>query len=302
MSACILVLGPRGQVGTALLRALAPLGPVVAWDRLDGGDLADPQRLHDAVLALRPRAIVNAAAYTAVDQAESEPELAELINAQAPAALARAAQTLGAWLVHYSTDYVFAGDGEQPWCEGDATSPLNVYGQTKWLGEQAVQANCERHLVFRTSWVYGLVGANFAKTMVRLALQRERLQVVDDQMGAPTGAALIADVSAHALRQAMSNEALAGLYHLAAAQTCSWHGYALHVIERAKGLRPDWTWAVKEVAAVDSSAFASAAKRPLNSRLDTSRLRETFGLNLPPWQFGVDQFLRAWFAVHAPEQ
>lgn len=302
MTGPILLLGPHGQVGTELQRALAPLGPVVAWDRTQGGDLSDPQRLRDAVMTLRPRAIVNAAAYTAVDRAESEPELADVINAQAPAALAQAAQALGAWLLHYSTDYVFPGTGEQAWQEGDATAPLNVYGQTKRAGEQVIQAVCARHLVFRTSWVYGLVGSNFAKTMVRLATQRERLQVVADQVGAPTGAALIADVSAHALRQAMHNETLAGLYHLAAAQTCSWHAYAQYVIERAQQLRPDWTWAVQEIAPVDSAAFATAAKRPLNSRLDTRRLREAFGLDLPDWQVGVDQMLRAWLGVNAPER
>ena len=301
MTAPILLLGPNGQVGSALRQALAPLGPLVAWDRAQGGDLAQPQRLREAVLALQPRAIVNAAAYTAVDRAETDPAGAELINAQAPAALAEAARDLDIQLVHYSTDYVFSGQGTQAWREDDATAPLNVYGQTKRHGEEAISSTAPRHLIFRTSWVYGLLGSNFAKTMVRLALQRERLQVVSDQVGAPTGAALIAEVTAHALRQAWAGQLASGTYHLAAAGACSWHDYATHVIARARALRPDWAWAVREIAAVDSSAFETAAQRPLNSRLSTAKLSQATGLQMPAWQAGVDHMLETWLRVQAPE-
>lgn len=301
MTSPILLLGPTGQVGSALQRALAPLGPVLCWGRAQGGDLSRPEALRDAVMALRPRAIVNAAAYTAVDRAEQEPAAAETINAHAVAALAEAARALNVWLVHYSTDYVFPGTGDRAWCEGDAPSPLNVYGQTKWQGEQAVQTLAPHHLVFRTSWVYGLLGGNFAKTMVRLALQREQLQVVSDQVGAPTGADLIADVTAQALHQAWAGTLAPGLYHLAAAGGCSWFDYASHVIARAQTLRSDWAWRVQEIVPVDSSAFATAACRPLNSRLDTRKLEAATHLVMPQWSTGVDQMLEAWLRTRAPD-
>lgn len=297
----ILLLGPTGQVGSALQRALAPLGPVLCWGRAQGGDLSQPESLRDAVMALRPRAIVNAAAYTAVDRAEQEPAAAETINARAVAALAEAARVLDIWVVHYSTDYVFPGTGDHAWREVDAPAPLNVYGKTKWLGEQALQSLAPRHLVFRTSWVYGLLGGNFAKTMVRLALQREQLQVVSDQVGAPTGADLIADVTAHALHQAWAGTLAPGLYHLAAAGGCSWYDYASHVIARAQTLRSDWAWRVQEIVPVDSSAFATAAHRPLNSRLDTRKLEVATHLVMPQWSTGVDQMLEAWLRTRAPD-
>jgi dTDP-4-dehydrorhamnose reductase len=218
-----------------------------------------------------------------------------LINATTVGELARQAQVLGAWLVHYSTDYVFDGSGSRPWLESDAPAPLNVYGQTKLEGERWVQQACERHLVFRTSWVYGARGGNFARTMLRLAAERDKLQVIDDQIGAPTGADLLADVTALALRQvcapAAQGVALTGLYHLAAAGQTSWHGYASHVIEQARLRKPELDLRVREVAAVASNAFPTAARRPHNSRLDTHRIRQAFGLNLPHWQEGVDRML-----------
>ena len=294
----ILLLGKGGQVGWELQRSLAPLGQVVAldWDSVDGcGDFTRPQQLLQTVRSLAPQVIVNAAAHTAVDKAESEPELARLINATTVGELARQAQALGAWLVHYSTDYVFDGSGSRPWLEGDAPAPLNVYGQTKLEGERLVQQSCERHLVFRTSWVYGARGGNFARTMLRLAAERDKLQVIDDQIGAPTGADLLADVTALALRQvcaqAAQGVALAGLYHLTAAGQTSWHGYASHVIEQARLRKPELDLRVREVAAVASNAFPTAARRPHNSRLDTHRIRQAFGLNLPHWQEGVDRML-----------
>lgn len=286
----IVLLGAQGQLGWELQRSLAPLGQLHALDRRSA-DLADPAQLVRTVRALRPDVVVNAAAHTAVDQAESEPGLAHTINAAAPAALAQLAAELGAWLVHYSTDYVFDGSGTRAWQEGDATGPLNVYGRSKREGEQAIAASGCQHLIFRTSWVYAARGGNFAKTMLRLAQERERLTVIDDQHGAPTGADLIADVSAHALRMALAQPALAGLYHLVAAGETSWHGYAQHAIAQARALRPELAWTVQDIAAVPSSALATPARRPHNSRLDTRKLQQAFGLTLPPWQQGVDRLL-----------
>jgi dTDP-4-dehydrorhamnose reductase len=292
----ILLLGKNGQVGQALERALAPLagpGELLALDRNNGGDLAQLNALAATVRQLSPQVIVNAAAYTAVDKAESEPDQARLINALAPEVLAKEAQALGAWLVHYSTDYVFDGSGTRPWVETDATAPLNVYGQTKLEGERLIQAHCTRHLILRTSWVYAAHGSNFAKTMLKLAQERERLTVIDDQWGAPTGAELLATVTAAVLRQIglAGNEALAGLYHLAASGETTWHAYASHVISQAKALRPDLPWAVQEIAPVPSSAFVTAAVRPHNSRLNTAKLQAAFGINLPDWRQGVDELL-----------
>jgi dTDP-4-dehydrorhamnose reductase len=287
----ILLLGPNGQVGWELQRSLSPLGELVAMDRRNGGDLTDLDGLVRTIETLRPDLIVNAAAYTAVDKAESEPELAHTINARAPAVLAQAAQAGGALLVHYSTDYVFDGSGTAPWTEDAPTGPLNVYGQSKLEGEKAIQASGCRHLIFRTSWVYAARGGNFAKTMLRLAQEREQLTVIDDQWGAPTGADLIADVTAHALRQVQRDHSCSGLHHLAAAGETSWHGYASFVLQTARSLQPDLLLKAQAIKPVPSTAFATAARRPLNSRLNTSRLRNTFALTLPPWQSGVQRML-----------
>jgi dTDP-4-dehydrorhamnose reductase len=292
----ILLLGKNGQVGWELQRSLAPLGQVLALDRHSTdfcGDLSQPERLAQTVHDWRPDVIVNAAAHTAVDKAESEPDVARCLNATAPAALAQAAAEIGAWLVHYSTDYVFNGQGEQAWRESDATGPLSVYGQTKLEGEQAIVASGCKHLIFRTSWVYAARGGNFAKTMLRLAGERERLTVIDDQHGAPTGADLIADVTAHALVHAMIDPAagLSGIYHLVAAGETSWHGYASHVIAQARQIQPVLTLKVTDIAPVPTSAFPTPAKRPLNSRLSTHKLQQAFGIVLPPWQQGVNRML-----------
>jgi len=291
----ILLLGSNGQVGWELQRALAPLGPVTAVTRDGGGglcgDLSQPDALAATVRAVAPDVIVNAAAYTAVDQAEDESELAEAVNAIAPAVLAREAWALGAWLVHYSTDYVFDGTGVQPWREEDPTGPLNVYGRTKREGEVAIQDSGCRHLIFRTSWVYASRGKNFIRTMLRLAADRDALQVIDDQYGAPTGAALIADVTAQALPMVIRQSELGGLYHLAAAGETTWHGYALRVIEEAR--RAGWPVKVapEAIASVTTDTFPTKARRPGNSRLDCSHLEDAFGLRLPPWQQGVDHGL-----------
>ena len=290
----ILLLGKNGQVGWELQRSLAPLGEMLALDRHSApwcGDLSQPERLAQTVRDYRPDVIVNAAAHTAVDKAESEPELARCLNATAPEALAKAAAEVGAWLVHYSTDYVFNGQGDQPWQEGGATDPLSVYGQTKLEGEQAIAAAYAKHLIFRTSWVYAARGGNFAKTMLRLAGERERLTVIDDQHGAPTGADLIADVTAHAIRRVLQQQDLAGIYHLVAAGETTWHGYASHVIAKARLINPDLALKVNEIAPVSTASFPTAAQRPLNSRLSTHKLQQAFGLVLPPWQLGVDRML-----------
>ena len=290
----ILLLGKNGQVGWELQRSLAPLGEVVALDRHSAdlcGDLGNLAGLAATVQAVRPDVIVNAAAHTAVDKAESEPELARTINALAPGVLAQEADKLGAWLVHYSTDYVFDGSGTKPWLEIDTPAPLSVYGHTKLESEQLIVEHCKNHLIFRTSWVYAARGGNFAKTMLRLAQERERLTVIDDQWGAPTGAELIADVTAHAVRHVLQRPQDAGLYHLAAGGEANWNSYAKHVIAQAGRAHKAINLIVKEVAAVPTSAFPTPARRPHNSRLNTMQLQATFGLTLPDWQCGVDRML-----------
>ncbi|MDR0578833.1 MAG: dTDP-4-dehydrorhamnose reductase [Candidatus Accumulibacter sp.] len=289
----ILLFGKNGQVGWELQRSLAPLGEVVALDfDSDGlcGDFTRPDELAETVRRVAPRVIVNAAAHTAVDKAESEPDLARRINARSPAALAGAAEELGAWLVHYSTDYVFDGSGDKPRAETDPTGPLSVYGRTKLEGEQAV-ARCAKHLVFRTSWVYAARGANFAKAVLRLAAERDTLRVVSDQIGAPTGADLLADVTAHAIRAVQDKPELAGLYHLAAAGETSWHAYARFVVERARRAGRPLRLAADRIEAIPTSAYPTPARRPLNSRLDTGKLRQAFGLCLPDWRAGARRTL-----------
>lgn len=288
----ILLFGKGGQVGWELQRSLAPLGELVAldFDSTDFcGDFTRPEALAETVRSVRPDVIVNAAAHTAVDKAESEPELARTINATAPGVLAREATTLGAWLVHYSTDYVFDGSGSQPWKETDTPAPLNVYGHTKLEGERLIAQHCAQHLILRTSWVYAARGGNFAKTMLRLARERDRLTVINDQFGAPTGAELLADVTAHALRHLLQRPTDAGLYHLAASGETTWHGYAQEVlaIARAAGV----ALKAETADAVPTSAFVTPARRPHNSRLSTQKIQQTFGLKLPPWQQGVTRML-----------
>jgi dTDP-4-dehydrorhamnose reductase len=294
----ILLLGKGGQVGWELQRSLAPLGELIALDH-DSTDLCgnftNLDGLAQTVKTVRPDVIVNAAAHTAVDKAESEPDLARTINALAPQVLALEAAKLGAWLVHYSTDYVFDGSGDEPWVETDPTGPLSVYGSTKLEGETLIAQSCVRHLIFRTSWVYAARGGNFAKTMLRLGQERDKLTVINDQFGAPTGADLLADVTAHTIRQVMqegsSSDALAGLYHLVASGTTTWYAYAKHVLAQAKQVQPAMQIKATQVDPVPTSAFPTPAQRPHNSRLNTDKLRQTFGLTLPPWQMGVDRML-----------
>ena len=290
----ILLLGKNGQVGWELQRALAPLGKVVALGRnIDEaglcGDLAALDGLAETVRRIAPNVIVNAAAYTAVDKAESEKQAADLINHQASAVLAREALGLDAWLVHYSTDYVFDGSGDRPWRETDTTAPVNYYGSSKLAGEEAIRQSGCKHLIFRTSWVYAPRGNNFAKTMLRLAKDRKSMSVISDQIGAPTGAELLADVVAHAIPKALAQPDLAGTYHLAASGETSWHAFAKLVIEYARG--QGTKLAVETVEAIPTSAYPTPARRPLNSRLDTSKLTERFGLELPHWELGVRRML-----------
>jgi dTDP-4-dehydrorhamnose reductase len=290
----ILLLGKNGQVGWELQRSLAPLAELVALDRHSNelcGDLGDLAGLADTIRRVRPDVIVNAAAHTAVDKAESEPDLARTLNALAPGVLAQEAAQLNALLVHYSTDYVFDGSGTRPWLETDTPAPLSVYGCSKLEGERAIQSSGVRHLIFRTSWVYAARGGNFAKTMLRLAQERERLTVIDDQFGAPTGADLLADVTAHAIRQVRQRPADTGLYHLVAGGETTWNGYAKYVLAQAECAQAAIKIIAKEVAAVPTSAFPTPAARPLNSRLDTAKFQSTFGLSLPHWQQGVARML-----------
>ncbi len=289
----ILLLGKDGQLGRELQRSLAPLaslGTLTAWGR-ETADFSQPESLFDLVLAAKPDVIVNAAAYTAVDKAESESTLAYAVNAKSPAALAQAALVLGSRLIHYSTDYVFDGLGTTPWTETAATNPQNVYGVSKLAGEQAIQASGCKHLIFRTSWVYAKEGGNFAKTMLRLASEREALSVIDDQIGAPTDAGWLADMTVLALNTAGTSDAPNGIYHAACAGEVSWHGYASHLIAKAHQLGFPIKVAPEAIRAVPSSAFPTPARRPLNSRLDCSGLERTFDITPPPWQAGIDNLL-----------
>ncbi len=287
----ILLLGPNGQVGWELRRSLAPVGRLAALGREQEsglcGDLGRFDALAETVGRINPDVIVNAAAYTAVDRAGSETETAWKINAGAPEVLARQAGKIDALLIHYSTDYVFDGKGSLPWREEDTCSPVNFYGRTKLEGEEAIRKSGCSHLIFRTSWVYAARGRNFLGTILELAKKRESLRVVSDQFGAPTGAELIADVTAHVLRSAQKDSGLCGTYHLAAAGETTWHGYAGLAIDTAKKAGMRLKASSSDITAVTSEEFPTAAPRPRNSSLDCKKLEHTFGLQLPDWKDGV---------------
>jgi dTDP-4-dehydrorhamnose reductase len=270
----LLVTGCNGQLGWELARALAPLGEVTATNRATL-DLSRPETIAPVIRTLKPDVILNAAAYTAVDQAESEPVLAAAINTTAPAILAEEAKRSGALLVHYSTDYVFDGTKASPYIEEDATNPLSVYGQTKLDGERAIQASGCEHLILRTSWVYGPRGKNFLLTMLRLAHDKPVLRVVDDQIGAPTAVHTLAAATASILQCRQAGQS--GLFHLTASGHTSWHGFAKLIVSLAGPPYP-------EVAAIPTSAYPTAAKRPLNSRLDCTKVAAQCGLQLPDWE------------------
>ncbi|ENV34782.1 dTDP-4-dehydrorhamnose reductase [Acinetobacter gerneri] len=295
----ILLLGKNGQVGWELQRALQPLGEVIALDRHQNehglsGDLANFEQIQYAIEQVQPEIVVNAAAYTAVDKAESDQENADLINHLAVKNIAELCQKNKALLIHYSTDYVFNGEGEKAWSEIDQTDPVNLYGSTKRLGEIALEQSGCTFINFRTCWVYGSHGNNFIKTMLKLASNREELSIINDQVGAPTGAALIADVTAQALRYYLLNneeqqKQLTGHYHLAASGTCSWFEYAQYVFELAK--QNGQSLAIQKINAIETIAYPTPAKRPLNSRLNTSKLQSNFKIHLPDWKLGVAQVL-----------
>ena len=304
----ILLLGRSGQLGWELQRSLAPLAELVALDRTETlapcagagsadarpvlcGDLGRLEELEITVRVLAPDVIVNAAAYTAVDKAETDEEVARTINATAPGVLARLCAETGAWMIHYSTDYVFDGAGTNPWRETDPTGPLSVYGKTKLDGEERIRASGCRHMIFRTSWVYGARGVNFAKTMLRLAAEREALRVIDDQVGAPTGADLLADVTAHALRGVEASPDLGGTYHVAAKGETSWFEYARFVIDTARARGWSLKVARDGVCPVPSSAYPLPARRPGNSRLNCEKVERAFSLRMPDWQHGIERLL-----------
>ncbi len=293
----LLLLGANGQLGHQLAVSLQQLGEVKALTRAEV-DLANPVALREVLgriaKTFQPTVIVNAAAYTAVDKAQTETELAHAVNVASPAVLAELAKTWNATLVHYSTDYVFDGSGTQPWQESDTTHPLSVYGQTKRDGELAIAALCPKHLILRTSWVVGTHGGNFLKTMLRLAAERDALRVVADQIGAPTSTELLADVTVKLLQtmsDAADNDARWGIYHVAATGEVSWHGYAQHVIAGALQRGAQLKASPETVSPITTAEYPVPAPRPLNSRLNTRKLQTTFGMTLPAWQVGVDAIL-----------
>jgi dTDP-4-dehydrorhamnose reductase len=286
-----LITGANGQLGFEFQRALAPLGHVVACGR-DTCDLSNPDSIRAALRAAKPDVIFSAGAYTAVDQAESEPELARAVNATAPGILGEEAAKLGALVIHYSTDYVFDGAKPSAYREEDATNPLGVYGKTKLEGENALAAATDVHLIFRTSWVFGAHGKNFLKTILRLASSRDELRIVADQFGAPTGAALLADASTHIAARhlrAGADKIPFGLYHLAAGGDTSWHGLARHIVAKATAANCKLQATPERILPITTPEYPTPAARPANSRLDTSKFRTAFGLHLPDWTHGVDQ-------------
>ncbi len=288
----ILLFGANGQVGRALQRGALGAHEVLAIGREGreglGGDLADPAAIAATVRVVAPDVIINAAAFTAVDRAESESALATTVNAESPAAMAQAAARIGAWLVHYSTDYVFDGSGTRPWTETDRPAPQSVYGSSKLAGEQGIRASGCRHLILRTSWVFGQEGGNFAATMLRLFGEREELRVVADQVGAPTSAEWLAVLTAHAISR-IDDPALHGTYHATLAGETSWHAYAEYLLQgaRARGI-PTVTRTIHPIATAD---YPTPARRPLNSRLDCAKLDRVFGLARPRWQDAVEAWL-----------
>ncbi|MDV6340594.1 dTDP-4-dehydrorhamnose reductase [Nitrosomonas sp. Is24] len=290
----ILLFGKNGQVGWELQRSLAPLGELIALSSSSEefcGDLTDFSGIQQTLRQVSPDIIVNAAAYTAVDKAESEPGRAYALNAEAPAVLAQEAKRLSAWLIHYSTDYVFNGHSSQPYLETDDCDPLNVYGKSKLEGEKNILNSGCSHLIFRTSWVYAAYGNNFIKTILRLAQQRDKLTIVDDQIGSPTGAELIADITAHALLMIKEKPAISGLYHLTAGGSTSWYGFAKFILENAERMNYQLKIQSSTLKPIASSDFPLPAKRPFNSRLDTGKLTKTFDLTLPSWQTGAARTL-----------
>ena len=289
----ILLFGKEGQVGWELQRSLSLQGQLRAVG-LQDVDMEDPDGLRKCIHQNQPDILVNAAAYTAVDKAESEPAKAYRVNAEAVGVMAEEARKLNAWLVHFSTDYVFDGEKSSPYKEDDPVCPLSVYGKSKLEGEQLIQKHHDKHLIFRTSWVYAARGNNFAKTMLRLAGEKDELKVIADQHGAPTSAELIADVTALAIyriSRVSAEENFAGIYHLVAGGETSWHGFAQYVLELAQSMGVELKTSAEEVQSIPTSAYPLPATRPQNSRLNTSKLCKTFNINLPNWHFHVQRLV-----------
>lgn len=300
----ILLIGSHGQVGYELRRSLRPLGEIFCAARKPAVgelaiDLTDGTSIVRTIREVRPRLIINAAAYTLVDQAEKEPDLAQAINGTASGAIQTAANEIGAAVVHYSTDYVFDGSGDSPWSETDAVGPLGVYGASKLAGEQAVAAAGGSYLILRTSWVYGVHGANFVKKILALARDREQLRIVADQHGAPTSARVIADVTAQMLAQSQGDfrdlmSQRGGIYHLCCAGTTTWHGFTEAIVSRAR--RVGMSLKVGSIDPIPTSAFPTPARRPLNSRLSCRRLQHDYALFPPAWQAALDDTLSSLIA------
>lgn len=293
----ILIFGQSGQISWELQRSLAPLGELIVLGSNSTqmcGNFTNLSGIAESIQTIQPDMIINAAAHTAVDQIEKESDLAYQINTYAPEVLALEAKKIGAWLVHFSTDYVFDGSGTQAWLETDKTNPLSTYAKTKLAAEEKIVASGCKYLIFRTSWVYAARGKNFAKTMLQLAKERDSLSVIHDQIGAPTGAELVADVTAHALRTAMQNN-VTGIYHLTASGEVSWYEYAKFVLDYAQQKGTPLKLSPSDIKAVSSTEYPTPAQRPLNSRLNTTKLQQTFNIYLPPWQNGVTHMLDEYF-------
>lgn len=290
----LVVLGANGQVGHELQRSLVPLGEVVALDR-SAADLTDPEKLHECLVAIKPDVIINAAAYTAVDKAEHEKDLATLVNGTAPGILTKIAKQLGALFIHFSTDYVFDGASKVPYAENDPVNPINVYGETKLRGETEVQNADGNYLIFRTAWVYSLHGHNFLKTILRLASEREELSIVDDQVGAPTWAGTIADVTAAcipiALDRINNNQFTSGIYHLTAKGEISWYQFASKIIELTNN-DDRWDIKTKKINPIPSSDYPTPAKRPMYSVLSSKKIESIYGQNMPDWDNALLQCLK----------
>lgn len=290
----ILLFGKNGQVGWELQRSLAPLGQLIALSSSSKelcGNLTNLSGIAQTIQKVSPDVIVNAAAYTAVDKAENESELAHIINAQAPGVMAHEATKSKAWLIHYSTDYVFDGSGHTPRSETEIAKPLNVYGKTKLEGEKNITQTGCHHLIFRTSWVYSTYGNNFIKTILRLAQERDELKIINDQIGAPTGAELLADVTAQIVPITKQHSGISGIYHLASQGNTSWHNYARFILAYALSTNLPLKTQPDSVLPIASSEFPTPAKRPHNSRLNTHKFHSAFGLNLPNWEIGVTRTL-----------
>ena len=288
----ILVTGNKGQVGFELMKTLAPLGKVIGVD-IKECDLAQSAMIDALLDRVKPDIIVNPAAYTSVDKAESEPTVAHAINAQAPKTLARQASRRNIPIIHFSTDYIFDGTKEEPYVEDDPANPKSVYGKTKWLGEEAVRSNAAKHVILRTSWVFGAHGVNFLKTMLKLSKERDKMSIVSDQIGAPTSARMLAEVTAEIVKQLLQEFSYRkyGTYHLVADGETCWYGYAKYVVEQANALGMETKLDPKNIKSIKTKDFPLPAARPANSRLDTTKVKETFGITLPTWQSEVDLVL-----------